>query len=199
MGIIPQSKQGDCTCCSSKNVPCVKRGKDLICFPCKNAIDNKKQLLKASTRDKERTITVYDNQDGIFDSIQELILDLDRVTSRMVRLAAMEKDGKVQCFTCSSRRDFKSIHCGHFIPRANMVFRFDWIYNLSPQCPTCNISLRGNEKVFADNLEIERPGIVEWMREEARKVYSPSRDELKQLLFDYQKRVSMFEKQKLNQ
>ena len=195
---LNSSKFGDCSQCGDINVPCVKVGKNLFCRDkCHRGNKVKEQIAKANQRNSVRSLITYEKQEGILDSTQELILDLDRVTSRMVRLSEMGNDGKVQCFTCPSRREFKNIQCGHFIPRANLVFRFDWYYNLRPQCPNCNVTLRGNIKVFADKLNEERSGIVEWMQEEARKVYSPTRDELKQLLFDYQQRVRILENAKL--
>jgi len=193
MGLIANSKIGDCTCCPATNVACRKRGKDLICLSCCKAIDTKKQITKANERNKVRALVTYQKVEGIVDSIQELTIDLDRVTSRMVRLAAMGKDGKVECFTCNAKKDFKVIQCGHFIPRVNNQFRFDWTYNLRPQCKFCNVDLRGNLKAFAERLNAERPGIVEWMEQEARQVYSPTKDELKQLLFDYQQRLNLLE------
>lgn len=194
MGIIPNSKFGNCSTCGDTNVPCVKVGKNLFCRDkCHRVNKVKQQVTKANQRNALRGLVTYQKVEGILDSIQELTIDLDRVVSRMVRLVAMEKDGKVQCFTCSTRRELKNMQCGHFIPRANMNFRFDWVYNLRPQCPNCNVNLRGNLVVFAENLEKERKGIVEWMQQEARQVVSPTRDELKQLLFDYQQRLRMLE------
>lgn len=193
MSYLPQTKFGNCCTCSATDTNVVKVAKDYYCLECHRSNKNKAQIKKATVRQQVRGLIKYERAEGILDSTQELILDLDRVTSRMVRLAAMGKDGKVQCFTCPTKKDFKQIQCGHFIPRANLVFRFDWTYNLRPQCPNCNVTLRGNLKVFEERLNEERQGITEWMQEKARKVYSPSRDELKQTLFDYQQRLNILE------
>lgn len=193
MGLIPQTKTGDCSRCTNRNTNVKKRGKLLLCTFCCNRDDNAKQLKRQREKVSVRSLNNFQREEGIVDSIQELVIDLDRVVSRMVRIGAMGKDHKVQCFTCSRKLDWSKIHCGHFIPRANLRFRFDWTYNLRPQCPTCNVTLYGNLEVFRANLEKERHGIVEWMQEEAREVTSPTRNELKQLLFDYQQRLRLIE------
>ncbi len=193
MNLIANSKIGDCSRCSNKDTAVRKRGKDLVCLFCCRTEDVAKMEAKSKMKNKVRSLITYERTEGILDSQQELILDLDRVTSRMVRLMAVEKDGNIQCFTCSSKKPLKQMHCGHFIPRANLVFRFDWTYNLRPQCPNCNVTLRGNLIEYAKRLNEERPNITEWMHEEARKVYSPSKDELKQMLVDYQQRLNILE------
>lgn len=199
MSLLPAYKIGDCSIegCGLKDTQGRKVGKNFICADHYRNAKQKEQVDKANTRNRVRNLVKYERAEGVLDSISELIIDLDRVTSRLVRLSAMGKDGKVQCFTCTTKKDFKQIQCGHFVPRANLVFRFDWTYNLRPQCKNCNVTLRGNLKVFEENLEKERPGIVEWMQEESRKVYSPTRDELKQTLHDYQLKLNTVENAKL--
>lgn len=51
---ISKTKWGDCTECPSKNVACIKRGKNLICIPCVRRIDGKQQIEKANEREKLR-------------------------------------------------------------------------------------------------------------------------------------------------
>lgn len=196
-GLIAQTKYGDCSTCPARNTNVVKRGKDLFCLSCARNADVKKQSAKQRTKLAVRGLVTYQKAEGIIDNQQELIIDLDRVVSRYIRLAAMGKDHRVQCFTCSTKRIWSVMQCGHFIPRANLVFRFDWVYNLRPQCPNCNVNLRGNLEVFEANLNKERPAIVEWMKEEARQVYSPTRNELKEMLFDLQQKLKIVEKKLL--
>lgn len=54
MNVIARTKWGDCTECPSKNVACIKRGKNLICIPCVRRIDGKQQIEKANEREKLR-------------------------------------------------------------------------------------------------------------------------------------------------
>ena len=160
------------------------------------ALRKQKQGSRKREIGKVRTLVEYQKEEGIIDTIGELTIDLDRTYSKYMRLAAAGLDLKVQCFTCSTRKDYKLIQCGHFVPRAHLGLRWEEI-NTKPQCSYCNINLRGNLKVFAENLEKERPGIVEQLSEMARQVYSPTRDELKQQLTHYQNKLRIVEQAKL--
>lgn len=193
MGLIATSKYGDCSFCPSTNTSVVKRGRDYYCNNCKKNADNKKQLAKQREKQQVRSLVSFQKEEGIVDSIQELIIDLDRVVSRYVRLAAMGKDHKIECFTCSRKLDWNRIHAGHFINRVHLGLRWDVTNNLRPQCPTCNITLRGNIAVFKRKLEEESKGIVEWLEETAREVAKPTKDELKQLLSHYQHKLKLVE------
>lgn len=193
MGIIATTKWGDCTTCSNRDVACVKVGKDLVCTFCHNANKAKRQVAKANERNKVRGLIAYEREIGVLDSTKELILDLDRVVSRYLRLREMDAQRKCQCFTCTVRKDWMKMQAGHFVSRSNLYFRWDLTYNVHVQCPNCNVNLRGNLKVYAQKLEAERKGIVEWMEEQARQVYSPTRDELKMMLFDFQQKLRIVE------
>lgn len=199
MSLLPQYKIGDCSIegCGLTDTECRKVGKSLICAWHYTDAKKKEQVKKAYARQSVRSLVKYERQEGILDSVQELILDLDRVVSRYLRLREMDKERKCQCFTCSTRRDWQKVHAGHFIPRSNLYYRWDLTYNLRVQCPNCNVNLRGNYKEYEKRLEAERKGIVQWMQETAREVYSPTRDELKMLLFDYQQKLKIVEKKLL--
>ena len=192
MSLIANSKYGDCTCCSSTNVQCRKRGKDLICLSCCKTIDTKKQVAKANTRNAVRSLGTYQREEGIVDSIQELIIDIDRVASKYVRLAAMDKEHKVECFTCGVRKNWKVMQNGHFIARAALATRWE-LANLKPQCSYCNVTLHGNIDEYKSRLEAEHKGITDYLYEQSKEVSKPSRDELKQLLFDFQQKLRVVE------
>jgi len=61
MGIIPQTKIGDCCLCNATNTMVVKRQKDLYCLSCKRKIDTKKQVQKANERFKVRSLANTQN------------------------------------------------------------------------------------------------------------------------------------------
>ena len=191
-GLIANSKIGNCTVCNATNTECRKRQKDLICLSCCRTQDIKKQLYKQSEKSKVRGLQTYQKVEGIIDSTQELIIDLDRVVSKYVRLAAMGKDRKCECYTCGSKRDWTKMQCGHFISRSHLATRWE-LANLRVQCPVCNVNDYGNLAQYEAYLEEEHKGITEWLKEQSRIVYSPSRDELKQLLFDFQQRLKLVE------
>lgn len=126
------------------------------------------------------------------DDLQDLKIDLDRVVSRYVRLKEIDSEHKCECFTCGKRAHYLRQHCGHFINRVHLATRW-LIQNLRVQCVKCNIELRGNIKVYAERLEEESKGSVEFLQELSRTVEHPSRDDLKQLLFDYQQKLKLVE------
>lgn len=192
MGIIAQTKFGNCSSCSATDTSVVKRGKDLFCLNCKRDIDTKKQVAKASVRNKVRGLINYERQEGILDSIQELTLDIDRVMSRYVRLAAIGKDHKLDCYCCGKRIAWQKAHAMHFINRQHMGTRF-LTQNVKAGCYECNVEKRGNLEVFAEKLELEQKGIVEWLTDQSHEVFNGSRDELKNLLFDYQQKLKLVE------
>ncbi len=196
MGILPQYKIADCNQCGDKQVPCVKVAKEYFCkFKCHANNKAKQQIDNANKRDarnKVRSLITYERQEGILDSIQELTLDLDRVVSRYVRLAAMDKEHKCECFTCGTRKNWKNIQCGHFIARANLSLRWD-LTNLRPQCSNCNVMLHGNLDEYKIRLNKERNGITDWLYEQSKEVAKPSRDELKELLFHFQQKLHLVE------
>ncbi len=193
MGLIAQTKYGDCSVCPATNTNVVKRGKELFCLSCARTADVKKQSEKQRTKLAVRGLVTYQKVEGVIDSQQELIIDLDRVVSRYVRLATMDKEHKCQCFTCSTRKRWQDMQLGHFISRSHLGLRWESSNNKC-QCPHCNVTLRGNLEVYAINLEAEQKGITEWLYEQSKQVYSPTRDELKQLLFDFQQKLKLVEK-----
>jgi len=192
MSLISPSKFGDCSFCENKQTYVTKRGKDYYCQTCKRNADNKKQLQKASVRNSVRSLGSYQKAEGILDNIQELTIDLDRVLSRYIRLRDMEKDHKITCYCCHKRVDWKKAHAMHFINRQHIATRF-LLVNLKPGCFECNVEKHGNLEVYAERLEEESRGTVEFLREQANEVANVTRDELKQLLFDYQKKLNLVE------
>jgi len=193
MSIIPSSKFGTCSQCGDNGVPCVKVGKNLFCRDkCHRQNKIKEQLTKSNERNKVRSLLTYQKQEGVLDSTQELIIDLDRVVSRYVRLAAMGSDKRCECYTCGSKRDWTKMQCGHYISRSNLSTRWE-LENLRVQCPVCNCNGHGNLAAYKLNLEEEKPGITDWLQEQAREVSKPSRDELKELLFHFQQKLKLVE------
>lgn len=126
------------------------------------------------------------------DDLQYLKIDLDRVVSRYVRLKEIDSEHKCECFTCGRKTHYLKQHCGHFINRIHLATRW-LIQNLRVQCVKCNIELRGNIKIYAERLEQENKGSVEFLQELSRTVEHPTRDDLKQLLFDYQQKLKLVE------
>jgi len=130
---------------------------------------------------------------GELEPVKILIDDLDILFSQQVRLTYADEHGMVQCFTCPTIKHWKQMDCGHFISRAKMPTRYS-MKNTRPQCGNCNRHNDGEEKVFAERLEAEEPGLVEILREQSREVQDYTREELKFMIGDTTRKVKALQK-----
>lgn len=165
---------------------CVSCGKPCVWFSKKRCVTCSK-VESAMAQDEKEVMA----EDGL----PELIDDLDRLTSQYVKLKYLGKNGLIKCYTCPSELPVKEIDCGHYISRSCMYLRFD-LRNLRPQCHTCNRSKYGKAAVFAQNLEIEFPGVTDILLEESRIVYKWSRSELKNLINELSQKIIRITKNK---
>lgn len=202
MSYLPQTKWGDCSRCSNKNVACVKKGKDLICTICNEQEKTEKQIQKANRRNAARDTgnkirrenilgTQYEDNYGAAER-QALIHDIDFVFSRIVRIMGSDEKGQCECYTCSLSRHWTFMQCGHYEKRGNTQIRWDF-RNVKPQCPTCNETKHGNLEVYTQRLEQEQKGLPELLKDLAREPYKWDRSELKQLLIDLRQRLRITE------
>jgi len=83
---------------------------------------------------------------------------LDKALSDYVRKSNADEFGQVNCFTCTARKNWKLLECGHFITRSKMSTR--WLYkpeegmvNMMPQCKQCNLT-GGQQYLFAKRLDV---------------------------------------------
>ena len=160
---------------------------------CNQVLKMEKSQAKVLLKNKVRGLVKYQQEEGLVDSITELTVDLDRVVSRYIRLRAMGLDGKIECYTCGVRKEMAKMQAGHFISRKHLSLRWDTTNNIKPQCNDCNVCKSGNLKVYAENLELEHPGIVEWLIAEARIVENTTRTELKTMLSNFQQKLKIVE------
>ncbi len=192
--MIATSKWGDCSQCSRKNCAVVKVGKSLFCVDVchksnKILASQKKQREKLSIR---KLNLLPSNEETT--SLNNLINDLDYLVSRYVRLVASDENGIAQCYTCDWQDHWSMMDAAHFIKRSNLQFRFDVKWNLRCSCKTCNeFEETKHLKVFAEKLEEEQKGITEWLTTEARQVFKPTQDELKEMIIDFRKKVKVLE------
>ena len=163
----------------------------------KEKIEREKKAKEARQIGKViRGIRKEHQDEGGIDSFMELKIDLDRVYSRWLRLANADKELKCECYTCGVRKHWLLMQCGHFIKRIELALRWSQ-ENTKVQCKYCNENLDGNLEVYAENLEKERAGIVECLREQARETSTLTRSDLKEILFDYQQKLRTVENAKL--
>lgn len=190
MSLIPRFRTGDCSdsSCGKKNTKCVKVGKNLFCFNCRNKQKKQKQLDKASVR--KIATKLYKEQDNLNAERAYLIVDLDDVVSKYVRIKEANSQGIVECYTCSKKDHWTKMDCGHYISRKNYITRWD-IRNLRPQCKKCNQLLSGNIAIYEFNLNTETPGITEDLKLESRQLIKYTRQELKSMLIDYREKLKI--------
>lgn len=130
------------------------------------------------------------------ESVKNLVEDLDAIFSLYIRLKYADSKGTVKCYTCHKQIHYTQIQNGHFESRYNYSTR--WLEdNCRPQCVQCNSRHEEHPEIFSKELEKERDGIVEYIKEQSKQVYKPTRDELKQMIANYRFQVKLL-KSKLN-
>lgn len=117
-----------------------------------------------------------------------------RLFQRLVRLKAIEPDGKLTCCSCG-KRDYPGRHMdsGHWIGRTSKAVIFD-NRNCHPQCVSCNQFGRGPVKAGYDEFmrrtygrdvmdELIRLGNTpkQWTRDELAEMYVSYREEINEL------------------
>ena len=155
-----------------KQKACIRCGKKCVWFS-KKRCQECARIEDTLAKDFEENVEEED--------LSGLIQDADALVSRYIRMAAKNKEGLIKCFTCTSVLPMSEMDCGHYIPRANLFLRHD-LKNLRPQCHTCNRHKYGMAAVFAQNLEKESPGVVDWLVEESRIVHHVGREELRAII-----------------
>jgi len=80
--------------------------------------------------------------------------EADKFYSASRRLRYSNKDGMVQCYTCSHLGHYKTMQLGHFSPRQHLATRYD-DENCRIQCFACNMYYGGQPAIFAEKLMAE--------------------------------------------
>lgn len=160
---------------------CVSCGKPCFWF-------SKKRCAQCSKiEDTHAKIAAAQEQE---DGLSELIERLDKLVSKWVRFSAPRNgSGEIQCYTCSYWCLVVDTDAGHYISRNCLFLRFDATRNIRPQCHTCNRHKYGQHAIFGKKLEEEHPGITEILLEESRIIHKWSREELKQMILEFEQKV----------
>lgn len=112
-----------------------------------------------------------------------------RICSEYIRRKHADDDGIVQCTTCDTKRHWRQMHAGHFIPKT-----YDAVYfveeNLWPQCPGCNTFRHGALMEYTLHMidTYGREG-VEWLQGLARNTKPLTVDELLVIEQEYKERL----------
>lgn len=75
------------------------------------------------------------------------------------------------CFTCGTQRDWKQLHCGHYIRASAGLSTYFEPKNLHAQCYACNIWRDGNSDEYALRLKATYgDGILEELNEKKHRI-----------------------------
>lgn len=99
----------------------------------------------------------------------QLKKELDKIFSEYIRRKYADSDGWVRCYTCPKMAFWKEMQCGHFVSRKHLATRH-LEANARVQCVGCNVFGDGRVSIYAEKLEKEKKGIVNWLYREANKI-----------------------------
>lgn len=169
---------------------CVSCGKPCYWFSNKRC-QNCARIEDTQKRMEEETEVVIAEED-----LSGLIADADTIFSQYIRLKYANERGLVKCFTCPTVKHWTMVDNGHYVKRGHLMFRLDE-RNCRPQCKDCNGDQKTNGKqhIFAENLEKESPGVAEYLMDERKLVYKPTREEIRQIIAEYTPKVLALKKQ----
>ena len=167
--------------CKSCGRPCYPFSKGR-CQPCATQEDTTKRMEKEVSK-----MIVEEDLSG-------LIEDADRVISQYVRLKNADENGIVACYTCGLKKHWSLQQAGHYIKRANLYLRWDEGRNIRIQCVGCNEVQSGNMIVYSQKLDAECKGLPDLLRDEARLVHKPTRDEIRAIISEYSPKLKELKK-----
>jgi len=140
MSLIANSKHGDCGRCDSKNTPCRKRGKILLCISCCRTEDVEKQLAKQKSKAKlQRTLSSLKSIPENCVAVRreqgksELLATADKLFGNYVKKRDADSGGFIICPCCCKRFNLedkdssgnKIVQPLHFVSRKIYNHRFN--------------------------------------------------------------------------
>ena len=129
-------------------------------------------------------------------SFRELEKVLDRVFSEYIRLRSADENGYCHCITCGAIHHWKDIDCGHYLPRARQVTRYD-VLNCFPQCHKCNRYRSGEHDLFRNELvRFYGKSVVEALEQKAMLGGGFDTYQLKQMIISYREEVKKIKLEK---
>lgn len=81
-------------------------------------------------------------------SRKKLIVKLDNIFSKYIRLRDADKEGYCRCVTCGQKYHWKKIQAGHFISRKHYATRWNE-QNVHAQCVGCNVFKYGEQYKYS--------------------------------------------------
>jgi len=120
------------------------------------------------------------------ESMQNVINDLDVLTSKIVRIRHSDVSGFVDCVVCKGkgRNHWTKMHNSHYIDRRHLGLRFDF-NNCNESCPRCNEIHNTDKAPYTDALESLHKGITTYLIEQSHLVHKFTLNELIELRREY--------------
>lgn len=85
-------------------------------------------------------------------TISQLKKKLWKIVSEYIRRKWSDENGMCECVSCAppkTKKHYKQMQAGHFVPRARGNACYFVEENIHPQCFQCNINLGGNPAGYA--------------------------------------------------
>jgi len=125
-------------------------------------------------------------------SRSRIVIKLDTVFSKYIRLSNADKNGYCTCFTCGASAYWKNdgLDAGHFMSRKHYSTRWDE-RNVKPQCKFCNMYRNGEQYQFSKYLGEE---LSEELYILSKKTVKYSNTELNNMAEHYKNLVKELEK-----
>jgi len=124
--------------------------------------------------------------EGCGESMQNVINDLDVLTSKIVRIRHSDVSGFVDCVVCKGkgRNHWTKMHNSHYIDRRHLGLRFD-LNNCNESCPRCNEIHNTDKAPYTNALESLHKGITTYLIEQSHLVHKFTLNELIELRREY--------------
>lgn len=113
-------------------------------------------------------------------NLSDLISRCDYLFSRYIRQNEKDKNGDVKCYTCGAKHHWKNIQAGHYVPRIVYAVRWD-IFNVRPQCDSCNSFKQGNLVIYSSKLLKENPEEMARLLKAKRTIFKLTKSDLVEL------------------
>ena len=110
-----------------------------------------------------------------------------RLFSEYIRKRDADEDGMVKCFTCVRQMHWKEAQAGHYTPQSIALSLVFHEKNVHAQCAPCNLYKRGNQTVYAIELQKRYgPTILEDLQNERVENFRYTRVDYMELIEKYQ-------------
>ena len=127
------------------------------------------------------------------ESMQNLIADLDVLTSKIVRIKNCDVSGFVDCFVCGikGRNHWTKMDNSHYIDRRHLGLRFDISTpNCTVSCKSCNNNHNTDKAPYTNALESLHKGITTHLIEQSHLVHKFTLNELIELRKEYTQKLN---------